>query len=82
MRKKGKMVTKRKKKKRAKSAKNRIKEIESALERAEQQLAKEGNTDGVEDLLDKIEHQINSMKAKGLKRLVINQLKSKLDKIK
>jgi len=73
---------KKKKKRRSRAKTSEIEKIELAIGKAEKRLGEEGNTDEVEDLLDEIEHRINDMKGKGLKRLVIKELKSKLDRIK
>ncbi len=75
-------MTKKKRRTKGKAKKDPIKDVELAIEKAQRTLADEGNTDEVEDLLDEIEHRINSMKQRHVKRLVIDELKSKLDKIK
>lgn len=77
-----KSATKRKKKTTVKSRKGPIEEIELSIKAIERRLAKEGNTDEVEDVLDEIEHQINIREDKGASRTAIKELKSRLDKIK
>ncbi len=77
-----KTVTKRKKKTTGKSKKGPIEEIESSIRAIERRLAREGNTDEVEDVLDEIEHQINKTEDSGASRTAIKELKSRLDGIK
>ena len=62
--------------------KRQARQIELGIERVQRRILKEGKTDEVEDLLDKIERKIKDMKRRGLKRIVVNRLKSRLDGIK
>ena len=62
--------------------KRQARQIELGIERVSRRMAKEGKTDEIEDVLDKIERQIKAMKDRGVKKIVVNRLKSKLDKIK
>lgn len=71
-----------KKKTTVRSKRGPIEEIELSIKAIEKRLAREGNTDEVEDVLDEIEHRINTVEKTKVSKTAIEGLKSRLDGIK
>ena len=65
-----------------KANKKGIRELELAIQKAQERIAEEGKTDEIEEQLDQIEHRINNLKQSGVDTVVIKRLKSALDIIK
>jgi len=77
-----KSAVKKKRKIIVKSKKGPIEEIELSIKAIKRRLVREGNTDEVEDVLDEIEHRINTVEKTRVSKAAIEGLKSRLDGIK